>query len=272
VARSERFTRPALDGVFLHALHHGDPARPALVLLHGGGANAHWWDHLAPALAEHLHVVALDFRGHGDSDHPEPQPGAFARDLAALLEHLGAPDATLLGHSMGAHVALEHAARHGGARRPRALVLVDVSRGAEVRTRRAMRLALAVRRSYRTRADALERYRFLPPAPRASEALRRHIAEHSLRVEPDGRFAFNFDPRWFGLPPARPPDLARVASPTLIVRGGQSPLLSAEGAAELARELPQARVVEVAEAGHNVHLEQPEAFLAAVLPFLAEVH
>jgi pimeloyl-ACP methyl ester carboxylesterase len=272
VARSERFTRPALDGVFLHALHHGDPARPKLVLLHGGGANAHWWDHLAPALAERLHVVALDFRGHGDSDRPEPQPGAFARDLAALLEHLGALDAALLGHSMGAHVALEHAARHGGARRPRALVLVDPSRGAPVRTRRAMRLALAVRRSYRTREDAIARYRFLPPAPGAPEALRRHIAERSLCEEPDGRFAFNFDPRWFGLPPARIPDLSHVASPVLVVRGGESTLLTAEGAAELARELPHARTVEVAGAGHNVHLERPEAFLAAVLDFLAEVH
>jgi pimeloyl-ACP methyl ester carboxylesterase len=271
VARSERFTCPALDGVRLHALHHGDPANPKLVLLHGGGANAHWWDHLAPTLAERLHVVALDFRGHGDSDRPEPEAGAFGRDLAALLEHLGAPDAALLGHSMGGHVALEHAARHGGLRRPRALVLVDASRGAAVRTRRAMRLALAVRRSYRTREEAVARYRFLPPAPGASEALRRHIALHSLAEEPDGRFAFKFDPRWFALPPPSPPDLAHVSSPTLVVRGAESPLLSAEGAAELARELPRARVVSLEGAGHNVHLERPEAFLAAVLAFLGEV-
>ena len=51
MARSERFTTPALDGVTLHAIQHGDPARPKLVLLHGGGANAHWWDDVAPALA-----------------------------------------------------------------------------------------------------------------------------------------------------------------------------------------------------------------------------
>jgi len=272
VARSERFTTPSLDGVALHAIHHGDPALPKLVLLHGGGANAHWWDEVAPALAERFHVVALDFRGHGDSDRPEPRPGAFQRDLVGLLDHLGAPDAALLGHSMGGHVALEHAARHGGARRPRALVVVDVARGAGTRTRRMMRLALAARRSYRSRAEAVARFRFLPPAPAVPEALRAHIARVSLREEPDGRFGFKFDPRWFALPPERGPELAHVASPTLLVRGDESPLLSREGALSLAGEIRDARLVEIAGAGHNVHLEQPERFLVAVLAFLTEVH
>jgi pimeloyl-ACP methyl ester carboxylesterase len=272
VARSERFTSSALEGVTLHAIHHGDPARPKLVLLHGGGANAHWWDDVAPVLARDYHVVALDFRGHGDSDQPEPRPGAFQRDLAALLEHVGAPDAALLGHSMGGHVALEHAARHGGARRPRAVVAVDVARGAGGRTRRMMRLALAARRSYRSREDAIARFRFLPPAPGAPEELRRRIAEASVREEPDGRFAFKFDPRWFALPPGQGPVLEHVSTPTLIVRGAESPILSREGALELVGQIPGARLIEIAGAEHNVHLEQPERFLEAVVEFLAEVH
>jgi len=272
VARSERFSTPSLDGVALHAIHHGDPARPALVLLHGGGANARWWDEVAEALAERFHVVALDFRGHGDSDAPEPRPGAFQRDLVGLLEHIGAPRAALLGHSMGGHVALEHAARYDGARRPRALVVVDVARGAGTRTRRMMRLALAARRSYRSREEAIARFRFLPPAPGAPEALRERIARASVREEPDGRFVFKFDPRWFALPPAEAPELARVTAPTLLVRGAESPLLSREGAEALAAELRGARLVEIAGAGHNVHLEQPGRFLDAVLAFLTEVH
>jgi pimeloyl-ACP methyl ester carboxylesterase len=273
VARSERFTTPALDGVRLHAIHHGDPALRKLVLLHGGGANAHWWDGVAPALAAgRFHVVALDFRGHGDSDRPEPRPGAFQRDLAALLEHLGAPDAALVGHSMGGHVALVHAARHGGARRPRALVVVDVARGAGPKTRRLMRLALAARRTYRSREDAIARFRFLPPAPGAPEALRERIAAASVGEEPDGRFGFKFDPRWFVQPPEPGPELAHVATPTLVVRGAGSPLLSHEGALELVGEIRGARLVEIEGAEHNVHLEQPERFVAAVLPFLSEAY
>ena len=272
MARSERFTTPALDGIALHAIHHGDPARSKLVLLHGGGANAHWWDDVAPVLACHFHVIALDFRGHGDSDQPEPRPGAFQRDLLGLLEHIGAPEAALLGHSMGGHVALEHAARHGGARRPRALVVVDVARGVGGRTRRLMRLALAARRSYRTREEAISRFRFLPPAPGAREELRERIAAASVREEPDGRFAFKFDPRWFALPSDRSPLLEHVRAPTLIVRGAESPILSPEGALSLAREIRDARLVEIEDAEHNVHLEQPGKFLEVVGAFLAEVH
>jgi pimeloyl-ACP methyl ester carboxylesterase len=277
-ARSERFTTPSLGGVYLHTLQRGDASRRPLVLLHGGGANAHWWDHLAPAFAERFYVVALDFRGHGDSDHPDAlEVGGFARDLEALLQHLGAHQPVsrepglrqpiLMGHSMGGHIALEHAARSG---QVRALVAIEIVRGVPTRARRAMRLALAVRRSYRTREDAIERYRFLPPAPHASEALRASIAAHSVAQQPDGRFGFKFDPRWFGLPPSPAPPLSEVRCPTLIVRGGESPLLSEEGAAAFAAEIPAAQVAVIEAAGHNLHLEQPEAFLAAVQPFLAK--
>jgi pimeloyl-ACP methyl ester carboxylesterase len=266
-ACSQFFSTPSLGGVRLHAIHWGDASAPRLVLLHGGGANAHWWDHLAPTFAERFRVVALDFRGHGDSDWPrEVEVGAFARDLAALLEHLGGAAPVLMGHSMGGHIALEHAARHGGVR---ALVAIEVVRGAVAGQSRRMRLALGFRRSYRTREEALERYRFLPPAPHASEALRARLAAHSLREEPDGRFGFKFDPRWFGLPPNPRPPLARIACPTLIVRGAESTLLSAEGAAAVAAEIPGARVAVIEGAGHNLHLEQPAAFLAEAQAFLA---
>jgi pimeloyl-ACP methyl ester carboxylesterase len=264
--REELFTTPGLRGLRLRAIHRGDETAPPLVLLHGGGANAHWWDHLTPELSERFHVVALDFRGHGGSDWPEPEVGAFQADLVALLEHLGDPTAILVGHSMGGHVALVHASRRGTPG-PRALVAVDVARGADSRARRAMRLALFARRTYRSREDAVARYRFLPRSPRVAEELRRHIAEHSVRSTGD-RFGFRFDPRWFALPPAARPDLRTVRAPTLVIRGAESPLLSAERAAGLAAELPDGRAVEIPEAGHNVHLDQPRAFLDALKDFL----
>jgi pimeloyl-ACP methyl ester carboxylesterase len=265
-ARSEYFTSPALDGIRLHARHWGEPGRGVLILLHGGGANLHWWDHLAPALAERFHVVALDFRGHGESDHPaELESGGFDRDLESLVRHLRASPVRLVGHSMGAHVALRHAAIHGGVA---ALAAIEASRGATRRDRRRARLALAARRSYRTREEAEARYRFLPDAPGADEALRRAVAAHSVRELPDGRFGYRFDPRWFSLPSSPPPPLARITCPCLVLRGADSSLLSAEGAAELAEEIPEARVVEIAEAGHNVHLERPEEVLRALWPLL----
>ena len=165
VVRIDRFTAPSLAGVRLCAAHWGKPGSTLIVLLHGGGANHNWWDHIAPSLADCFHVVGLDFRGHGDSEYPEtPESGAFQRDLEGLLEELGVSQVALVGHSMGGHVALHHAAHHGGVR---ALVAIEVSRGAPLRERRRTRLALAGRRTYRTREEAVERYRFLPPAPGA---------------------------------------------------------------------------------------------------------
>src|SRR5258707_15141159 len=107
-----RFTRPELDGVYLHAEQRGDPRSPCVVLLHGGGANLHWWDEIAPSLAERFRVVSLDFRGHGDSDHPEELVvGAFHRDLDALFAGLGPEDIALVGPPMGGHIALDPAPR-----------------------------------------------------------------------------------------------------------------------------------------------------------------
>jgi pimeloyl-ACP methyl ester carboxylesterase len=265
-ARSEIFTTPSLEGVRLNALHWGDESRPKLVLLHGGGANAHWWDHLAPSLSERFHVVALDFRGHGDSDHPEELAvGAFDGDLRALLEHIGTEEVFLAGHSMGGNVALRHAATEASTR---GLVAIDVSRGAKRQSRRAARLALVLRRTYRSREEAIARYRFLPSTTQASEALRLAIAGNSVRREPDGRFGYKFDPRWFGIPPAPKPELARLDCPILLIRGDQSEMLTRNGARELLAEIPDGRLVEIEGAGHHAHLDRPEQVLSAMESFL----
>lgn len=267
--REEHFSTSSLEGVQLHALHWGDPEREKVVLLHGGGANAHWWDHVAPVIAEQFHVIALDFRGHGDADQPEQtRVGAFSDDLEALLDHLGRPSVRLVGHSMGGAIALDHACRHSDVR---GLVAVDVARGASKRSRRTTRLALMLKRSYATREEAIARYRFLPASAHATEALRVHIATHSVREEPDGRFGFKFDPRWFALPPRPLSDLGQIRCPVLILRGSESPMLTAEGAHTLVSELPDVHRVVIEGAGHHVHLDQPEAFLEAAVPFLAGV-
>lgn len=265
---SERFSSPRAPGITLHALHWGDRDAPLLFLLHGGGANAHWWDHLAPTLATSHHVVALDFRGHGDSDHPEAlEVGAFNTDLEALYERTGGPRAVLVGHSMGAHVALDHASRFDDVA---GLVLIDPARGGAHRSRRAARLALALRRTYESREEAIERFRFVPGASHVDEALRGHIARHSVRDE-DGRFGFKFDPRWFSVPVRPPADASRVRCPTLVVRGSESEILSAQGAAELVAELPEASLIEIPGAGHHVLLDRPDALLTALVEWLARL-
>lgn len=269
MSRVDRFTSPLCDGVSLHALHRGRAGDPIVVLLHGGGANVHWWDHIAAPLASHYHVVALDFRGHGDSEYPEAlKVGAFNDDLEALCDHLGTSELVLVGASMGAHVALDHAARHHDTR---AAVLIDLARGGTSRSKRVARLALSLRRSYPTREEAIDRYRFIPAAQHVDESLRRAIASESIGTEPDGRFGFKFDPRWFGVASRPRPDSREVRCPTLVVRGCESTLLTEDGARSLVSELSDGRLVEIPDAGHHVQLDRPDALLTALRGFLAEL-
>jgi pimeloyl-ACP methyl ester carboxylesterase len=130
------------------------------------------------------------------------------------------------------------------------------------------RLALSLRRSYASRAEAVERYRVTPPSDRIGAELLQAIAKHSVRREEDGRWGFKFDPRWFGVPARPAPDLGRVRARVLIVRGAESSLLSPEGAETLVGELPGARLLTIGEAGHHVHLDQPERTLSGLLEFL----
>jgi pimeloyl-ACP methyl ester carboxylesterase len=262
----------AHEDVTLHCLqwegepNADSPARAPIILLHGGGANAHWWDQVARRLAPSGPVYALDFRGHGDSEYPDDRfVGAFNMDLEAILAWIGRQDVYLVGHSMGAAVALDHASRVPATR---GLVLVDLARGGPPRSGRRARLALAHRRSYRSREDAISRYQFLPESNQPDEDIRVYIAERSVRAEADGRFGFKFDPKWFSLPSRPRPDLARVLCRTLLVRGADSPLLSREAASEFVSGLRSGHLAEIAGAGHHVLIDQPDRLFEELQSFL----
>jgi pimeloyl-ACP methyl ester carboxylesterase len=240
-----------------------------VILLHGGGANAHWWDQLAGRIASQRQVYALDFRGHGDSEHPKNYfVGAFNIDLEAMVDWLGREDVILIGHSLGAAVALDHASRFAATR---GIVLVDLARGGTPGGGRRARLALSLRRTYRTRDEAIERYRFLPESSHPDEKIRLYIAERSIQVEPDGRFGYKFDPKWFGLPSRPRPDLEQVLFPCLLVRGGESTLLSSEAATEFITQLASGRLIEIPGAGHHVLIDQPDRLLVAIEDFFDEI-
>ena len=268
---SKRFTTN--DGIELHCLHWDTTPAAAqhapIILLHGGGANVYWWEHLADALARDRPVYALDFRGHGDSDFPEEREvGAFNLDLERMIEWLGREDVHLIGHSLGAAVAFDHASRFD---QTRSLVLIDLARGSTKGSGRRARLALALRRTYPSREEAIARFRFLPESSHPTEALRTRIATKSVREEADGRFGYKFDPGWFGLPSRPRPNPADIKCPTLLVRGKESQLLGEEAARDLVAAMPNAQLAEVADAGHHVMVDRPDALAALFDDFLGSL-
>jgi len=112
------------DGVRL-AVREWPVGGPGVLLLHGLASSSHIWDLVAPRLARRLHVVAFDQRGHGRSGKPSSGYGfeRVAADAAAVVRATELRPAVVVGHSWGANVALETAARHP--RLVRGLVLID---------------------------------------------------------------------------------------------------------------------------------------------------
>lgn len=255
------------NSIVLHVLEWMSEATNPLILLHGGGAHAHWWDTVAPRLLDDFRVFALDLRGHGDSDHAPGryQPEHLVADLALVLERL-APGAAVIGASMGGHIAL-HAAAMGVAMRHLVLVDVPPRAPANVVDRRSL---FGTPKIYASRAEALRRFRVVPSETSADASILAEIARHSIRPLDDDRYCLKFDHRMFETAPVEPPPdmLERVRVPVLLLRGENSDILDAATAREMARRIANCRVVTIPRASHHLHLDNPEGFVEAVKGFL----
>jgi len=258
-------------GVNLHYLEWGLPENPPLLLVHGGSAHAHWWDHIAAALAQEYRVIALDSRGHGDSDWVKPpayEIDDYAEDIAAFVAHLGLSTFVLIGHSLGGLISMRYAIDHGTTLS--ALVIVDM--GPRLQQSRRMQLLSRVPTPiFATEDDLVRRFRLLPEETWAEPELLRHIARHSARSLPDGRLTLKTDRATFLRQPHDvSAELSRITCPTLLVRGGESKTLSLETVYEMEVLCPCLRSVEIPDVGHHVFLDKPTAFLEAVREFLHE--
>jgi pimeloyl-ACP methyl ester carboxylesterase len=262
-----------------HYLDWGIAGQPPIVFLHGGGLNAHTWDLVCLALRRERHCVALDQRGHGESEW-SPQMDysteSHVGDLDAFVDALGLTRFVLVGMSLGGVNALAWAGRHSD--RLDGLVIVDV--GPEIRTEGVVKIAaftseaapLASVDEYVERAMAFN--------PRRNRELLRRSLLHNLRRMPDGRYMWKYDQRHRGkIDPdayARRRELLwsavdRVQCPTLVVRGAQSDVFHDEDAARMADRLERGRWVKIDGAGHTVQGDNPAGLLVELRAFLAEV-
>jgi len=268
-----------LRSMRFHYLDWGTPGLPPAVFLHGGGLNAHTWDLVCLALRRERHCVALDQRGHGDSEwSPEMDYSieSQAGDLGAFVDALGLDRFVLVGMSLGGANALAWAGQHS--RRLAGLVLVDV--GPETRAEGVRKIAAFTSES--TPLDSVDHFveRALAFNPRRNRELLRRSLLHNLRRMPDGRFMWKYDQRHRGK--VDPDAQARrrellwsavdtVECPTLVVRGAQSDVFHDEDAERLSTRLRQGRWVRIEGAGHTVQGDNPAELLVALRAFLSEV-
>lgn len=252
------------DGESLYWELAGEEGLPTLALCHGAGGNHGSWFQQVPHFADRYRVLTWDHRGFGmSSDRAERSgPAVAAGDLAALLDHIGAPDAHLVGQSMGGWTVLGFALRFPG--RARSLTLADSLAGCPVP---GWLERSAVRR------------------PDGGVMLGRHIAVGPNLQETDPTKVYLYQQlsgmgRSFGafIPPSvgrglaetvhAPADLAAVSCPVLCIVGADDAIFTPEWMRQAAGFFPAAKLEVIDQAGHSPYFERPDAWNQVLDAFL----
>ncbi len=265
-----------LRGMRFHYLDWGRAGKPPVLLLHGGGQTARTWDLPCLMLRRDLHCIALDQRGHGDSEWSyglEYSPDAHAEDIEALLDHLGIDRAVIVGMSMGCLNGLHFAARRPD--RVRGFVAVDAGPWVQLEGGRRITDFMAGATFLGSLDEWIEyAMRF---NPRRDRRLLRRSLLHNLRQLPDGsltwktdrRRPFDLESMHQRLEDLRARVLPEIRSPTLVVRGGESDVFFDEDAERFANALPDASWLRVEGAGHSIQGDRPGPLVEAIRGFLA---
>jgi pimeloyl-ACP methyl ester carboxylesterase len=254
----------------------GAAGRPTILMLHGGGQNRFSWKNTGQVLAdEGFHVVALDSRGHGDSDRApdaDYDVETLTADVMHVLDAIDRP-VMLIGASMGGLTGILVADRAGPEKVTR-LVLVDVvprfEKKGSARIRDFMSSHIHGFSSLQEAADAVAAYLPHRTKPRSPEGLKKN-----LRLR-DGRWYWHWDPA-FMTKPGDDPQLrtekfehaaANLTIPVLLIRGKLSDVVSPEGVRHFLATVPNAELVELTDAGHTAAGDDNDAFSDVVVRFV----
>ena len=264
------------NGVRIAADYWGSGNGPLVILLHGGGPTRHAWKDAGEALgAAGYYAVALDARGHGDSDwSPDGHYDldVMVEDLTCVIDALGKGRPALVGASMGGVCSLVAAGE--GRVDAAALVLVDVAPRIEKEGVERIGAFMSQKPegfdSLEEIADAISSYQ---PHRKRSKDLS-GLAKN-VRLAANGKYRWHWDPQLR----ARRMDIderrkrleacaRRLTVPTLLVRGGLSDLLTEDGVRDFLRLAPHSEYVNVKDAAHMVAGDRNDVFASAVIAFL----
>lgn len=266
-----------IDGLKLHVQDYGAAGKPAMLCVHGGGANGHWFDFVAQGFTADYHIRAIDLRGHGDSEWHDSDPPNYnytrhAADIHELTEKLDLRDFVLIGHSMGGMVSIVYSATYPG--RARALIVVD-SNLVVSPERIAGFQAVADRpaRDYATQEEFIATYRVRPGGSTAPPEALRHLAQHSGRRFDDGRWRHKVDRRTYAdrelIDSFAQWD--RIRTPALLMRAGHSSRITPEAIAKVKSRAPQVTTTVIPDTDHHITLDNPAGFIRAAREFLGGI-
>jgi len=259
----------------LHYLEWNPRGAGPLILVHGNSANAWWWRWVAEALeGANLRILALDLRGHGDSEWvrpPDYSPHAYAKDIARLVETLKLDLPLVAGHSMGGIAAIALAVAQP--RLARAIIAIDIAVTSSSRRNRYLRHLQALPTvTYLDLATAKAKYRLMPAEGEIAPEVLAEVAERSLMRTANGRYTMKFDRESFfgsdGLDVAAA--IRELKVPMLLVRAGHSRILTAEAAEAAQQANHLVKMVAIPDMHHHLILEQPAAIAGLIMEYLRE--
>jgi pimeloyl-ACP methyl ester carboxylesterase len=262
----------SVNGLRIHYLDWGNETKPPLIMLHGIGRVAHTFDHIAPHFVSNYHVMAVDMRGHGDSDW-DPK-GAYlvedyTKDIEALAEQLHLRNIVIWGNSTGGRVAQVFAGLH-----PELVAKViseDVGpeRPTQVAESVTRQLKQEDEKGWSSEDELLAQLK--TSNSRTPEEILRAYAHYGSKHRADGRVIWKRDPAiGNGFVPTELWRFVRqIKSPIIYVVGGRSTIVPAATQEELKKALPQAEIATIPGVGHYPSEENATAYLAIVDKFLA---
>ena len=261
-----------VNGLRIHYLEWGTADKQPLIMLHGIGRIAHTFDHIAPHFAARYHVMAVDMRGHGDSDW-DPK-GAYlvedyVKDIEGLAQQLRLKNIVIWGNSTGGRVAQVFAGLHPEL--VAAVISEDVGpeRPREIADGMTARLKQEDERGWASEEELLAQQQ--KGSARTGEDILRAYVQYGSKRRPDGRVIWKRDPAiGNGFVPTELWRFVRqIKAPIIYVLGGRSTIVPAATQEELRKVLPQAEITTIAGAGHYPSEENPAEFLGVVDKFLA---
>ena len=267
------------DGLNIIADSWGSDSDPLVILLHGGGQTRHAWGESGELLSSSgFYVLALDLRGHGDSDlHPEGDYSieSHKEDLIKILDYLKKP-ASLVGASLGGIISLSLAGDELHSHLCNNLVMVDIGLYPDPEgATRIVDWMKSAQNGFDTLEEAAEAVaQYLPhrKRPRDIRGLKKN-----LRKKKDGRFYWHWDPRFLDRRTENPnPNLEEIQSnaarrvkvPTILIRGALSDVVTDRNVKEFLSAVPHAEFEEINQAAHMVAGDRNDVFVKAAVNFL----
>jgi pimeloyl-ACP methyl ester carboxylesterase len=261
------------NGNALNCVDFGGAGRPPVLLIHGGAAHARWWDFVTPALITSHHVLALDQRGHGDSQWTQEWGYGtrhYVADLHAVISVWGLGAPILVGHSMGGHNVMCYAGLHSETLR--AMVAIDSPPSYPDHAVAMLReLAEKPSRRFASQAEAIAGFRTIPGDTIATREVLDHVAQHSFRQAGDGKWEYKSDRRTMMREPLKAWDgLKRLTCPALFLKAETS-VLKPGLAERMVAEMPHGRLEVVPKSHHHVLLDNPAGLAAALREFFGQI-